>query len=430
MLTFIKAWIKILIVPISYALGIAAMLYTAFKDVRPGIFLLVALIPQPNLWYKYHQYPLGDQFIDILYFAVVVAIFVQNRKWIRTPNASLLFAYMIMGYLSLVNTSLTFNLPFPISTSNTLLVELKNYLQMIGLYFLVSQSLDDEKEKKLCLMVMSAVVFLVAVRAYRNFYGGDTFEYGRRAGGPFEVVKLGANHLGAFMANSVAMLSGLLLCDDSWKRKALYVAAISYGILAMLFSYSRGAYVAVFFVLVYFGIRKKRSLLLVALLLAITWKTILPASVTDRILMTRSEDGVIEDSAAARLGLWSHAFQIFSANPVFGVGYGGFGMTVTGPLTDTHNFFAKTLCEQGGVGTVLLLILLARAYRSGEALLKNAHTPFLKGLGLGFTGCLVSVIVTNMFGDRWSYFVLGGYFWVLWGLVDNAAVNLARTETS
>jgi hypothetical protein len=23
-----------------------------------------------------------------------------------------------------------------------------------------------------------------------------------------------------------------------------------------------------------------------------------------------------------------------------------------------------------------------------------------------------------MFGDRWSYFVLGDYFWITWGIVD------------
>lgn len=30
----------------------------------------------------------------------------------------------------------------------------------------------------------------------------------------------------------------------------------------------------------------------------------------------------------------------------------------------------------------------------------------------------MAFIITNMFGDRWSYFVLGDYFWITWGLVD------------
>jgi len=38
------------------------------------------------------------------------------------------------------------------------------------------------------------------------------------------------------------------------------------------------------------------------------------------------------------------------------------------------------------------------------------------------------VVVTNMFGDRWSYFVLGGYFFVFWGVVDRG-IRIA-TESS
>jgi hypothetical protein len=58
------------------------------------------------------------------------------------------------------------------------------------------------------------------------------------------------------------------------------------------------------------------------------------------------------------------------------------------------------------------------ALRSGQKLFRTAITPFQKGLGFGFLGCVVAFIITNMFGDRWSYFVLGDYFWIIWGLVD------------
>jgi hypothetical protein len=32
-----------------------------------------------------------------------------------------------------------------------------------------------------------------------------------------------------------------------------------------------------------------------------------------------------------------------------------------------------------------------------------------------------------MFGDRWSYFVLGDYFWIIWGLVDRG-ILIAETS--
>jgi hypothetical protein len=78
----------------------------------------------------------------------------------------------------------------------------------------------------------------------------------------------------------------------------------------------------------------------------------------------------------------------------------------------------RMLSEQGVIGFSLFAVVLLAALRSGWRLYRKAQTSYLRGLGLGFMGCVVAVLVTNMFGDRWSYFVLGGYFFVVWGLVD------------
>jgi len=58
------------------------------------------------------------------------------------------------------------------------------------------------------------------------------------------------------------------------------------------------------------------------------------------------------------------------------------------------------------------------AFRSGWKLLREANNGFEKGLGLGFMGCVLASATTNLFGDRWSYYEMGSYFWVFWGLVD------------
>jgi O-antigen ligase len=136
--------------------------------------------------------------------------------------------------------------------------------------------------------------------------------------------------------------------------------------------------------------------------------------------MTETQEGQLEHSASVRLDLWSHAMDLFKKDPILGVGWGGFRFTVpeTFKYTDTHNIYLKTLSEQGIIGLILLLFIFLLALRSGQKLFKTAITPFHKGLGFGFLGCVVAFIITNMFGDRWSYFVLGDYFWITWGIVD------------
>jgi O-antigen ligase len=290
---------------------------------------------------------------------------------------------------------------------------------MIILYFLALNVFKTEKQQKTLIVVMSAIVLLMSVRSFRSFSAGGAFRYDKRVGGPFEAVGLGPNHFGAFIVVTGAVFLGLLLVDKEFRRKLLYGGTILFSLHPLLYSYSRGAYVAAAGAIAFFGVMKQRSLLVLILISLLTWQTLLPVSVVDRIMMTETEEGTLEGSAARRLDLWDHAISLFQEHPMFGVGFGGFGFTVPeGQLTDTHNFYMKTLAEQGVIGIALLALLLMKAFHSGWRLYKTGKNPFHQGLGFGFMGAVIACMITNVFGDRWSYFALGGYFWVFWGLVD------------
>jgi hypothetical protein len=53
--------------------------------------------------------------------------------------------------------------------------------------------------------------------------------------------------------------------------------------------------------------------------------------------------------------------------------------------------------------------MLAVAYR----LFKRATDPLYRGLGLGLFLAICSCIVTNLFGDRWTYLEITALLWVL-----------------
>jgi O-antigen ligase len=308
---------------------------------------------------------------------------------------------------------------------------------MIFLYFIAYSAIRDETQLKTIVIIMATVILLMSVREFRNFTESASFDYNKRAEGPFWVVGLGANHFGAFMAHYGGLLFGLFLVDKHKYRKWLYLAAVTFSLHPLFFSYSRGAYVAALAVVTLYGLLKKRSLLAVVALLIFTWQVVLPPTVVERINMTESSSGEIEASAAHRVILWRHALQLFQDNMIFGIGFNGFGFTVPAgeKLTDTHSFYMKTASEQGLIGLLVLAAVLATAMVSGWRLYRNGQSDFHRGLGLGFVGCCVAVMVTNIFGDRWSYFALGAYFWVFWGLVSRAQTisnecRQAEAETS
>ena len=406
------------------------MLLTAFKKAEWGLLLLIALIPQPNIWYKFHSYPLGKNFIDMLYISIFVGIVVQGKKLVGKQNTFIIILFVFYSYISLWNCSMRYSLPLPVTLSNYLLYDFKNFAQMMFLYFMVMAVAETEEQQKILVVIMSVVILLIAVKSYRNFSGGAAFSYDKRVGGPFEAVGLGANHFGAFIAHYCSLLLGLFLFDKNKKRKYLFLTTVLFGLHPLFFAYSRGAYLAALAVVVFFGVFKKRSLLFLLIGFLIFWQFILPVSVVDRITMTKTETGEIEGSAAHRFTMWEIAFNLFYQNPVFGSGYGSYGFNVPDDeeLKDTHNYYIRILCEQGILGFVLLLLLLTKALWSGRQLMKKAGTPFGQGLGMGFMGCVFATMITNLFGDRFSYFVLGSYFFIFWGIVDRMLLNLDANE--
>jgi len=436
MITWLKEFLYAILSPIALPLVYIGAFFTVvgsiFKNAQWGLFVLVALIPLPNIWYMLHPYPLGKDLIDFLIFSVLIGIFINKDGFTKTQNSAFLIIFIVVNYVALWNTSLHFYLPPPITAENELLRDWKNYAEMIFLYFLVLNTIKDEKQLKALMLIATTVILLIVVREFRNFTEGAAFSYDKRAEGPFWVVGLGANHLGAFVADYGAFLLGLFLCDDNKKRRWLYLATVLFSIHPLFFSYSRGAYAAAAIALVFFGLVKNRKLLVLAAVIFVSWQTLLPVTVTERIAMTESPSGNLEASAAHRLELWEEAKAMFQENPFFGVGFGGFGLAVSPgeTLTDTHNFYMRMLSEQGIIGISLFLLILTLAFRSGWQLYREGQTSFYKGLGLGLAGCIVAASVSNLFGDRWSYFVLGGYLFVFWGMVDRALlISRSQAET-
>ena len=424
MLAFVKSILKLLLVPVLYVLGIVTMLVTAIKDAKWGLFLLILTIPQPNIWYKFHEYPMGKDFMDLLFFSILIGIFIQRRGFAKTPNSLIIILYISVSFLALLNASLSFSLPWPVSGENPLLLDWKNYAQMIFLYFFSLNILKEEDKQKQALMLMTAVILLISVRSYRSFEGGAAFAYDKRVGGPFEAVGLGPNHLGAFIADYSSLVLAFFIMEKEKLKKYFYMATCAFSLHPLFFSYSRGAYLAAAATFTFFGLIKKRVFLVIIVALFIAWQAILPVSVVDRIQMTETAEGELESSAAQRIYLWNHAIDLFVSNPVFGVGFNSFGFTMKeGELTDTHNFYLKTLCEQGIIGISLLALVIIKAFVSGMRLYKRGSTNFQRALGLGFMGTVIAMSVTNIFGDRWSYFVLGSYFWIVWGIVDRCILT-------
>lgn len=405
--------------------GIVVVFISIFWEAKWGLLVLIGMIPQANIWMKLEAFPMGKDFLDILFIAVMLGMIFQKKGFENNGHVKFIIIFLIVSYLSLWNCSFNFGLAPPISTDNKLLMVWKNYAQMIFMYFLTFNIAKAEKEQLYIVLMMIIVLLFVSLRAFRGFTESSSFDYGRRYGGPFEPARLGANHFGAFVAHFWALAVGMLVLDKDKKRRMLYAATCLFALHPLFFSYSRGAYAGAGMAALFYGLTKKRVILIGIVAVALSYSAILPKTVVERIQMTTSEDGNLEHSAAARLDLWVEAIDMFKERPIFGWGFDGFSLRVPDgeDYNDTHNLYLKFASEQGMIGVILLALIFVKSFSSGLRLYKVGKSDFLRATGLGFMGCVVALLTTNAFGDRFSYFVMGTYFWALWGVVDRAIIQ-------
>ena len=123
----------------------------------------------------------------------------------------------------------------------------------------------------------------------------------------------------------------------------------------------------------------------------------------------------LDPSAEGRFDIWEKALEMFKSNPIMGMGFRNFSYIYG---YDTHNNYLKTLAEQGLVGFSIYIFLYLLAFRSGLGLYRGSKEARLRGLGLGFAGCVIANMFANLTHDNWSYINLMGLYWIFWGLAE------------
>ena len=406
---------------VVYLMGIILFLWAFFGDPKKPFLFVVAILPFQNILRKIQALPMGKDLLDVLLFAIILGWFIkckkESRRFIEKDPLNLIILFlMIYTFISLVLGAFYLNNQ---ATMITRMQTWKNYMLLPIFYLITKNNIKDKKWIQLTTVVICVSIFVMGYNFFKNFKGKDVLDYSNtlRESGTF--VYLGSNEYAAFFSQYMFILLGLFFSDKQILRKTLLGVTILFCIYCVLFLFSRGAYIGVAIGIVLISFLRKKIFLVPLLLLLISWNTLLPPSVVQRISMTKTETGELEHSAVLRIEMWEQCKELFAKNPVFGVGFNTIpylGLV----LGDSHNIYLKILVEQGVIGMIIFLILLWSAFKSGWSLYRTSNDQYLKGLGLGFMVCVVVLMILNFFGDRWTYLELSAYFWVFWGLVNSS----------
>ena len=416
-----------------YLFGILAALLAATGQIRWALLLVVLLSPLRNVVERLDQFPMGNQFLDILFAAMMFgwlssSIFLRSKFLEKSSLNGIAVVLILYTIVSVVVGSQYLYGELSFDPSESRVQDAKNFCLLPILYFLTLNGISDKKWVWRIFWTMCGAMVLMDYYTSSQVTWYSSLLSRSKITGTFQF--LGPNEVAAFYDSySIVMLGVYFFMKRGWKKLVL-LGIIFVNFYCMMFLYSRAAYGATALGLFLIFAIKNKKLLIPLLLVVICWQVALPEKARQRLQSTKNEWGEYDESSSRRFTIWHEAIQIFQENPLTGIGFGSF-RTLGLNLGDTHNIFIKIAAEQGVVGLSLFAILFLCFLREGYTLYKKGEDDESRGLGLGFAVAIFVILANNFFGDRWSYYELGAYWWVYAGLVArlNALSRQPKSKT-
>ncbi len=405
-----------------YVLALTAIPLCVLWNPRLGVYILVPLMPLQTLRYQIQSFPFGDKFVDALLLSTLLGLYVRERGAFppRTRLNQYLFGLSAFTYLSLWMGALFLSLPLPLLPSDERFADWKNYAEMFLFFLVIAAAIQTKRQMKILLALMMISVLRANMGFYHTVSERDFshFDYGLRYAGALGYA--GENGLAAFEAQFILLCLGLFSAVREWRFKLLIAVSVALSLYCLMFSFSRGGYLGLLAGLLFLGLARERKYLVVVGVILLTWQTVVPNAVRERVLMTY-EDGQVDSSSGERVQLWQDAMTIIPKNPVLGTGFDTYKLLGRSEdYTDTHNYYMKVTVETGFVGLIVFVLLLWKMTWEGISLMRSTSDRFFRGLGLGFGAMMVCVVAVNFFGDRWMFQQVTAYMWAALALVCRA----------
>ena len=297
-------------------------------------------------------------------------------------------------------------------------------------YFVVLQLVDGKKDAKLITSVFVCICAIMAVHGVIQFAIGVEMPAGwvdqNEAGVRTRVFSIltSPNIFGSLLALASPMAIALALSSTKVKGRVLYSLMALVMLASLVFTFSRGAWIAFAVAAAFYILLKDKRLLVPGIILAVLVVLLVP-SVGNRISYMLSPEYIESSLKGGRLVRWITGVRLLSFYPWLGVGLGNFGGAVAMNhemqiLLDADyvktfymdNYFLKTAVESGIVGLSSFVLVMYCVIINGCRTIKRAVSPVSKELAVGITAGLSGVITHNFVENVFETPLMASLFWI------------------
>ena len=290
----------------------------------------------------------------IVAIVTLVGLLVTKEKW-RLPRDSATVVIVCLWLLFCVTTFFAFNQAYAWSQ----LIQVSKILLMT---FVTIILINTPKKLRYLLLVIALSIGLIGLKGgiWAITSGGQNRVYG-----PAGSFLADNNDIALALNMTLPLLWGLANGEiNKWLRGLLRVC-LAMSVVAIVFTYSRGGFLAL--VLVGFMMLLKaryKSLAVITLVLGVlALAVIVPGQWTDR--MNTIQQGSQDASANGRINAWRTGINIALSRPLVGGGFGTYTWDIFAIYSpqpwnvhDVHSNYFEMLGEHGFIGFGLYMLLL------------------------------------------------------------------------
>ncbi|MCY0875477.1 MAG: O-antigen ligase family protein [Firmicutes bacterium] len=227
------------------------------------------------------------------------------------------------------------------------------------------------------------------------------------------------NIMGSYMAFITPLAAGVTLYEKNRGQRIFYGVATAMALFALLFTFTRGAWVGFFVAAFVFTLLVDRRWT-IGLLVASVIGVLFVHPIHARVFEILSPVYISKEVANGRIARWINAYDEMRTSPLFGVGMGYYGGAIASQyfgITYVDNYYAKTLAETGLVGLGSLLTLFAVYWRGVWRVWKEETDPQTRYLIAGVLSSLTALLVHNAMENVFEEAPMYVLFWLVGSVV-------------
>ena len=419
--------------------------------------------------------------VPIAFYPRCITVFIPAKEMISEVLIVLALMFWVLKMVSreeIKFTSTPLNFPtlsfiaicvLSLIWSNSFFVSLKELpLFLAGplLYFVITNSINDERQINRILDILLIVGSLFGI--YGIFqYNGIDFSFWARNIGRQQVFGLfgNVNYFAEFLIVPLPIAVSLFFASrNKFKKILLLIATLAMG-TSLIATFTRGSYLSfgvslifMFFLLLisrgknFIKNNKKIFIILVAIII-ITFLFVVPtplnksgtviSKINSRISVTQLTQS---SSIKRRIAIWKFTVLMIKDHPLLGSGIGTYKYNTLryqaeffaqgenrslyphGFADKAHNEYLQLWAELGIIGLGIFIWLIISYFSCGLKILRKIRDEYRQGIIIGLMGAMMAVLVDGIFGFPLHLPATIVLFWLALGLT--VAVGLLKDEVN